>query len=695
MGNDVLIEVGLEELPARFIDDAEKQLLNKTEAWLEDSRISYDSITAFSTPRRLSVLIKAVADAQTTVEEEAKGPAEKIAKDEQGEWTKAAIGFTKGQGKTINDIYTKELNGTTYIFVKKHIEGKPVMELLPDFKEIIESIQFGKNMRWGSETLRYARPIRWLVAMFGQEVIPFEITGVKTGNKTYGHRFLGNEIVIPEPSAYEALLAENYVIADSQEREAIIRKGINKIEVENGFEIPIDLDLIQEVKNLVEYPTVFIGSFEEKYLKLPSEVLITSMKEHQRYFPVISQDGELLAHFIGVRNGDDHGIETVVRGNEKVLRARLSDAEFFYNEDQKQSIDFYQEKLKRVVFQKDLGTFDEKVKRIIHITDQITNLLNLDGAVKRQALRAAEICKFDLMTNMVNEFTELQGVIGEKYALHFGEDAVVAQVIREHYLPKQSNGDLPESIPGAIVSIADKIDTIVGCIAVGLIPTGSQDPYALRRQATGILRILDREKWNVSLEQIINLVIDLYKGLDIELQTEVTVVKNLKEFFQLRASFLLKELDVEQDVIHAVLHDEIGNFDYTVAKAKLLSEKRNDQTFKPTQEALVRVLNLSNKANGLETINPEYFITNSEKELYACYERIKNDFKANTKQKNATEALKSLGELAKPIHNFFEHNMVMADEEKVRHNRLGLVSKLSILINHFADLRLVEWKQHF
>ncbi|WP_249871070.1 glycine--tRNA ligase subunit beta [Oceanobacillus saliphilus] len=695
MAKDVLVEIGVEELPARFIDDAEKQLLEKTTTWLKELRISYDSITSYSTPRRLAVLIKKMAESQTTIEEEVKGPAEKIAKDENGEWSKAAVGFTRGQGKTPDDIYTQEINGTSYIFVKKHIEGKAVLELLPEFKDIIVSIQFGKNMRWGEETLRYARPIRWLVALYGNAIIPFEITGVQTGNKTYGHRFLGEEIILNEPSQYETSLAENYVIVSADEREQLILKGIHELETQNGFQIPVDRELLAEVRNLIEYPTVFMGTFEDKFLELPSEVLITSMKEHQRYFPVVSKAGQLMPHFIGVRNGDDHELATVAKGNEKVLRARLSDGEFFFEEDQKQSISFYQEKLNRVVFQEKLGTISAKVKRVTAITESIADLIGLDAMEKKKAIRAAEISKFDLMTNMVNEFTELQGIIGEKYAINFGEDATVAQAIREHYLPKQANGDLPETITGSLVSIADKMDTIVGCISIGLIPTGSQDPYGLRRQATGILRIMENRKWDLTLEAILDVVLSLYQATDMERLSSDKIKNELNEFFKYRATFLLKEVNIAQDVIHAVLHAKIGRFDYTVSKAKILADRRNDETFKPVQEALTRVLNLSEKAKGQDTVSSERFVTDTEKVLFDKYEAVKEDFYVANQNKDAEKALACLGELADPIHKFFENNMVMADDETIRSNRLGLIKSLSILIEDFADLRLVEWKQQF
>lgn len=688
MSSNALFEIGLEELPARFIDNAEKQLLNKTKKWLEYSRISYEGVTSFSTPRRLAVLINGIANQQLTIQEEVRGPSEKIAKDKDDNWSKAAIGFTKGQGKSVKDIYIKDIKGTNYIFVEKHIEGKPTSDILPLFKSIIESIEFSQNMRWGKESMRYARPIRWLVAIYNEEVVPFEIAQVKTGNKTYGHRFLGSEIVLNDPLKYESKLYDNFVIANKEKREQLILEGIKDLEKEEGFAIQVDADLLNEVRNLVEYPTVFFGSYDENYLKLPAEVLITSMKEHQRYFPVKDNEGNLLSYFVGVRNGDKHAIKTVVRGNEKVLRARLADGEFFYEEDLKQTIDHSLEKLKRVVFQEKLGTIEDKVRRIVNSTEQLSTKLNVDNEMTKKAVRTAEISKFDLMTNMVNEFTELQGIMGEKYATHFGEDELVAQAIREHYLPNQSNGVLPESLPGAIVSVADKLDSIIGFISAGLTPTGSQDPYSLRRQAIGVLRILEERQWDVSFEEVLKVAESQY-----DLLSNKTVIKNIDEFFKLRVGFLLREKDIEQDVIDSVTRKEIGVFSYTIAKGTLLSEKRNDSSFKDVEEALVRVLNLSKDKENLD-IDKALITTSSEKLLFDKYIEVKKQYEVVSTERKAIESLDVLSELADPIDDFFENNMVMAEDLNLRKNRLALVNNIALMIESYANLTLIQWKQH-
>ncbi|WP_010097032.1 glycine--tRNA ligase subunit beta [Ornithinibacillus scapharcae] len=694
MAKNVLFEIGLEELPARFIDDALNQLGEKTKTWLDELRISYTKIETFSSPRRLAVLIHDIDEAQATIEEEAKGPAIHIAIDSEGGWTKAAVGFTKGQGKNVDDIYTKEVKGTTYVFVNKVIEGKPTVSLLPEFKEIIESLQFGKNMRWGEKTLRYARPIRWLVALYEDQVIPFEIAGVKSGNRTYGHRFLGSEVNIQNPLEYEKMMEENFVIVDTQKRERMIVDGIKKLEAERKFQVPIDQDLLDEVRNLVEYPTVFIGSFEQEFLELPDEVLITSMKEHQRYFPVLNKSGTLLPHFVGVRNGDSNAIETVVRGNEKVLRARLSDAQFFFEEDQKNSIEFYTARLKNVVFQEKLGTIGDKVDRVIKLVHNISETLEFDDVTVKNAERAAMISKFDLMTNMVNEFTELQGIMGEKYARIFGEEESVATAIREHYMPTSAGGELPESLVGAIVSVADKLDTIVGCIGVGLKPTGSQDPYGLRRQATGILRIMNDREWKISVQDLFEIALKLYQSLQLDGFNSENIEAELHQFVQQRVAFVLKEQGIEQDIILAITSKQIGIMSDMMKKASILSDKRNDSSFKPIQEALVRVLNLAEKTDEVE-VNSDYFETETERKLFSSYESVYNNYMKSLGEGDFSSAFIQLESLADPIHLFFEHNMVMADNEQLKRNRLALLNRIALLLHSFADLNAIEWKQHF
>ncbi|WP_079708473.1 glycine--tRNA ligase subunit beta [Paraliobacillus ryukyuensis] len=689
---NILFEIGLEEMPARFLSDAEVQLKQKTQHWLTSIRLPYESVKTYVTPRRLAVVIEGLANKQLDQEEEAKGPAKKIAVDEEGNWSKAAIGFSKGQGKSVDDIYFKDVNGTSYAFVNKYIQGASAEVLLINFKDVIMDLTFPKNMRWAGKTMRFVRPIRWLVALNQSNIIPFEIGGVSTSNATYGHRFLGEQVTIKDPLMYEELLANQYVIADSNERKKRISDQIKQLEQEKGWHIPMDSDLLEEVTQLVEYPTVFYGTFNDKFLTIPDEALITSMKEHQRYFPVLSDNEELLPYFVAVRNGDNRSIEVVAKGNEKVLKARLSDAMFFFEEDQNHSIEQYNAKLSRIVYQEKLGTIADKVQRVRTLTDKITTLLNVDQTTKQNALRAAEISKFDLVTNMVNEFTKLQGIMGEKYARLFGENEQVAKAINEHYMPRSANDALPQSTEGAAVSIADKLDTIIGCISVGIIPSGSQDPYALRRQAIGVLQILQQTGWDVTVEKLIDVTKELYQTLEIEKSSENNIDEEINSFFYARASYILREATSEQDIIEAVLANGIGNISFAYKKAALLTDKRHDTSFKDTQEALVRVLNLAKKGTN-SGVDATLLQNEQEQKLYDNYQAIKVKYQEQIQAYEATQSLETLSQFTPFIHDFFDHTMVMTDDEQLKNNRISLLNEIAALINQFADLSKIEWKQ--
>jgi len=549
---DLLLEIGLEEMPARFVTDAMNQLSEKLTKWLQEKSIAFNQVEGFSTPRRLAVIVTDLAEKQEDLELEAKGPAKKIAIDAEGNYTKAAIGFSRGQGATPEDIYFKEINGIEYAHVMKFVKGIDTKSSLVELEALITNLSFPKNMRWGNEDLRFVRPIKWLMTLFGEEIIPLSITGVNSSNKTIGHRFLGNEIQIVSSANYQNQLLEQYVMVNPEERKEAIRNQISDMAEANDWVIPIDEDLLEEVNNLVEYPTALYGKYEEEFLNLPEEVLITSMKEHQRYFPVKNKGGKLLPYFVTVRNGDHNHLENVAKGNEKVLRARLSDADFFYKEDQKLQIDALVKKLDSIVYHEELGSLGEKVKRIQTISTELSTILELNDQQTTQAKRAAEICKFDLVTNMVYEFPELQGFMGERYAKMSGEDEGVATAIYEHYMPRHAEDSVPSSVVGAVVSVADKLDTIVGCFSIGIIPTGSQDPYALRRQSAGIVQILLEKNWEVTLEQLVDTALELHKNSD-HMKRDIQEVKtDLVNFFKLRIKNALSNRDIRFDLVDAV-----------------------------------------------------------------------------------------------------------------------------------------------
>ncbi|TCS83718.1 glycine--tRNA ligase subunit beta [Tepidibacillus fermentans] len=684
MSKDLLIEIGTEEIPARFITDAVEQLAKKMMDWLKESYITFDKINTYSTPRRLAVMIKDIAEIQQDRIETLRGPSLKIAKDTEGNWTKAAQGFARGQGATVDDLFIEEVNGVEYVFVKKEYKGKEVFELLPQaLKEIIESMNFPKNMRWGDEDLRFVRPIRWLLILFGQEVVPVEIAGVKSNNKSYGHRFLGREVTISFVEDYVPQLTEQFVILDPKEREERILAQIHQLEKEKGWNVPIDKGLLEEVIHLVEYPTVLFGHFKEEFLEIPAEVLVTTMREHQRYFPVENKQGELLPYFITVRNGDTRSLDLVAKGNEKVLTARLSDARFFYLEDQKLKIADAVSKLENIVFHEGLGTIGDKVRRIREVANDLAKHLTLDDEIMKQIDRTAEICKFDLVTNMVYEFPELQGLMGQKYALIHGETEEVSKGIFEHYLPRFSGDRLPESIIGQILSIADKMDNIVGAFSLGKIPSGSQDPLGLRRQAAGIVQILLEKLHSLTLQTIFDLVIESYERKGLLKRSKEEMVVDLYEFFTLRLRSLLQEKGVRYDVIDAVLEVEKNDVKRVVDRALILMEEVEDPSFKLVVDSFNRVMNLATKTNSAKT-DPERYQQQVEKDLYNQYLVVKENINKGITLKEQLGQLKTLKE---PIIQYFDQVMVMVDDEQVRQDRLGLLYSITQLILSYADFR--------
>ncbi|MBS4199702.1 glycine--tRNA ligase subunit beta [Bacillus sp. FJAT-49732] len=681
---DLLLEIGIEEMPARFVNNAIRELSEKLESWFQDNKLSFTEMKLFSTPRRLAIVVKEVATSQSDTEEEVKGPAKKILFDNEGNWSKSALGFTKSNGITVDDIYFKEIKGVEYAHANKFIKGEATIKLLPQLSSVISSLHFPNSMRWGSQSLRFLRPIRWLVALFGNETVSIEIAGVQASNVTQGHRFLGEPIPLLAPIDYEKVLLGQYVLVDYDERKEAILEQIKRLEEEQDWIIPVDEDLLEEVTNLVEYPTVFFGTFNREFLKLPEEVLITSMKSHQRYFPVKNKNGNLLPYFVAVRNGDHRHIETVAKGNEKVLRARLSDADFFYQEDQKVPMEHNLKKLESIIYHEKIGTLAEKVKRIRNITEEIGRMVSLTDQELKLADRAAEICKFDLVSNMVNEFPELQGVMGEKYALQQGELPGVAKAIYEHYKPRHAEDSVPQTTIGSIISMADKLDSIVSSFAIGLIPTGSQDPYALRRQAAGIIQILLENEWNISLSELLKKVIVVEKG-----DHNDELYQQLKAFFKLRIQHLLEEKEIRYDLIEAVLGGDFNSVKDIVDRAETLQERKDQPSFKGTIESLSRVLNIAGKAELGVQVNPDLFENDYEVNLNEQWKQLKEIFESTI---SSSERFDAISSLETAISAYFDHTMVMADQEEIKRNRLALMSELAKIIGAYASVNVIVVK---
>lgn len=691
MPKDLLLEIGLEEMPARYARGAMDELRENTLKWLEESRLAHAGVEAYATPRRLAVLVRELADRQADASEEVRGPARRIAQDENGAWTKAALGFARSQGVDPSELYFKDTGGAEYVFARKSAAGAPTEELLPEaLRGLVTSLSFPKNMRWGEYDLRFIRPIRWLVALFGRDVVPLEIAGVRSGNVTKGHRFLGGDAVIGEPASYPEVLRAQHVIAGVEERKAAILAGIERLARENGWRIEVREDLLEEVLFLVEWPTVLAGSFDPEFLQIPQEVLITSMREHQRYFPVFGEEGRLLPHFVTVRNGDDTSLDVVRRGNEKVLRARLADARFFYAEDRKLAIADALGQLERIVYHEELGTMGDKVRRIRRIAGALAERLALDAQTAADVARAAEVCKFDLVTQMVYEFPELQGIMGEDYARHAGEREAVARAVNEHYAPRHAGDRPPASAVGAVVGIADKIDTIVGCFSIGIVPTGSQDPYALRRQAAGIVSTLLAHGFGLRLDELFRLALDAHRERGLK-RSEEEIERDLREFFGLRVRNVLTESGTRHDVIEAVLAAGADDVRRTLSRAKVLQEAVSEgrrEEFRPTADALVRVCNLAVKADSRE-VDERLFSTEAERALHEAWRQAHDRYEEAVRDDRMEDALAALASMRETINGFFDAVLVMAEDEAVRRNRLALLASIADDIRAFADFSRV------
>lgn len=688
MSHTFLMEIGLEEIPAHVVTPSAAQLVEKTEKFLKEQRMDFDEVQTYSTPRRLTVKVTGLADKQPDIQEEAKGPAKKIAYDKDGNWSKAAQGFARGQGVSVDDIFFKELKGTEYVYVKKFIEGKAAADVMQGMRDVAMDLKFPTMMRWGTNDFQYVRPIRWIVAMLDDQVIPFKILNIESGNVSQGHRFLGKPVELKSADDYVEALRSEKVIVDAAERKSMIRDQINNLAQKNNWKIVIDEDLLEEVNNLVEYPTVFAGSFDEKYLSVPDQVLITSMKDHQRFFYVTDQNGKLLPNFVSVRNGNTEYLENVVQGNEKVLTARLEDAKFFYEEDQKQSIADYVERLKKVMFHDKIGTIYEKMARVRLLAAQIGKFVGLNDQELADLDRAAQIYKFDLVTDMVGEFAELQGVMGEIYARLQGENDNVAAAIREEYMPTSAEGELPTTKVGAVLSIADKIDSIQAFFAAGMIPSGSNDPYALRRQALGIVRIALARNWKLSVPMMLKFVEnamnerpDLYKNI-----MPGDEQKDMQQFIIDRLAQIMNgDKQLRHDVLDTVVANPENAFVDIEEAAKILGKHLEDDDFKETIEALTRVGRMAKKAPSFEddaVLKAELFENESEKKLAEAVKKVATAFE----QADLEEKFNQLASLKNPITDYFDSTMIMAKDEDVKQNRLLQLKQIADLTKDFGEL---------
>ena len=679
MAKNLLVELGLEELPAYVVTPSEKQLCDRMAAFLNEKRLAFEGIQTFSTPRRLAVRVSGLADAQTDLTEDFKGPSKKIALDTDGNFTKAAQGFVRGKGLTTDDIEFREVKGEEYVYVTKHEAGKAAKEVLIDIPEILSAMTFPVNMHWANNTFEYIRPVHTLTVLLDDEALDLDFLDIHSGRVSRGHRFLGHETEIASADSYEEELRRVFVIADAKERQDMIVNQIKDIEKVQNVQVEIDDELLNEVLNLVEYPTAFMGSFDTKYLEVPEEVLVTSMKNHQRYFVVRDQAGKLMPNFISVRNGNAEYLENVIKGNEKVLVARLEDGEFFWREDQKLKIADLVAKLDNVTFHEKIGSLSEHMKRSKVIAAYLAEKAGASAEESKALARAAEIYKFDLLTGMVGEFDELQGIMGEKYALLAGEDAAVATAIREHYLPNSADGDLPETKVGGLLALADKLDTILSFFSVGLIPSGSNDPYALRRATAGVVRIMDAFGLKIPMDELIdNLYALSFDSLTYEHKAEVM------DFIRARVEKMMSK-SVSKDIKEAVLAGSNFVVAEMIEAADALVEASKAADYKAAVESLSRVFNLAEKTPADVTVDASLFENDEEKALAQAAAELNLSGSANDK-------LAQLFALSPVIDKFFDNTMVMVDNEAVKNNRLAILAELTAKASSVAAFNKLNTK---
>ena len=639
------------------------------------------------TPRRLSLIITGLSDKGEDLAEEVRGPAKKAAYDPAGNPTKAVEGFARGQGVAVETLTIKEVNGNEYVFALKEIKGQYTALVLPEIMtNMIQGLYFPKPMRWGALEFRFARPIRWLVSLLDDQVLPLSIAEVSAGNISRGHRVLGSaHVVLSGAANYEAEMAEQYVMVDPDKRRAKAWQQIQSIAAEHQAVVETDEELIEEVTYLIEWPTALMGEFIPSYLEIPEEVIITPMREHQRYFPVRDDSGRLLNKFITVRNGGEHRLDLVQAGNEKVLAARLADARFFWDEDRKKSLEAWLPRLEKVVFQEKLGTVADKVRRIEAQVAYLAEALEVNAEAKAQALRAAHLCKADLVTGMVCEFTELQGIMGRYYAIEAGEPKAVAQAILEHYQPRFAGDAVAASQCGAIIAIADKLDSIAGIFAIGIEPTGSQDPYALRRAAMGICQTIIAHDLRLNVDKMIGFALKQYAFILPEEEAKQLTAQKIKEFFAARIRNILGDQGHRYDVIDAVMAGDWDQLQMIIAKAEALTKLRDDEDFRQLLAVFTRANNLAKKSSSW-VIDPSLLSEPSEKELYKKVQAVQAELPKVNAEAGLQGVIRLLSSLAAPINAFFEKVMVMAEDEGVRATRLALLTTIVAMTAQVGDL---------
>ncbi len=692
MTNTILFELGTEELPARFIPNLLKQLESQTDRLLNEYRIEYENLKTMATPRRLTVMVYRAAETQTNSSVKKRGPSKDIAFDDDGKATKAAQGFAAGQGVNSDDLILEEVEGKKYVYAVRQIVGRPTSEVLPElFQSLMESLNLPVRMFWNDKQHKFLRPVRWLLCLYGSEVVNLSYAGVKSSNVSRGHRFLAaGDIEINKADDYIDVMRDSWVMVDHEEREQHIKKQVENLADYEGAVPEIPKDLLEEVNFLVEWPTALVGSYSEEFLDLPKEVLVRCMQEHQKFFGLVDKQNheQLIPKFITVRNGDDTALDQVKIGNERVLRARLADARFFFEEDTKDSLETKVDELESIVYKEKLGSVYKKVSRMEELSETLMDILELTEPVYSVTQRTIKLSKADLTTLMVDEFPALQGLMGEKYARMDGENEDVCKGISEHYLPKHAGDALPQTMVGTVASIVDKVDNIASSFAIGERPSGSQDPYALRRQSLGIVQIILETELNFSLEQVV------YKALSLiseqALNDEISnILDEIMEFFKLRVKTAFRDRGIPNDVVDSVLAVERGEIYRMYLRAEYLYEHRHSDEISSINTSYTRVKNLAGKATGDE-VSPELLQEEAEKLLYNKYLNANDVIVDSLKKDEIEEAVTEMANFQEYIDQFFDNVMVMVDDRYLQNNRLNLIYGIKQMYNQFADFSLLQ-----
>src|SRR3972149_4591799 len=679
---ELLLEIGTEEIPSVYLNPAIGKIEELTKKLFAENRVSHGQIKVFGSPRRLILFVENLSDRQERITSKVIGPPKRVSFNEKGLPTQAAVGFAKNQGIRVEDLNVEKTEKGEYLCAVKEEKGEATKKILPDIlPKLIFSIPFPKHMRWGDGNVKFVRPVHWILCLYNGDVVKFEFDSVKSGNKSFGHRFLSPKtFTVKDFASYGKKTKENCIIFNQEDRKETILKEANKLAKKAGGSLYEDANLLEAVTHLVEYPCPILGEFGKEYLELPKEVLISVMKKHQRYFSIVNSNGSLLPNFIAISNNKVKNPAVMKAGYERVLKARFSDARFFYEEDKKKPLKEYIEKLKSVVFQEKLGTYYEKVERIVKLACYLADKIAPDS--KEISERGAFLCKADLVTQMVYEFPDLQGIMGREYARLSGEKQEVADAIFENYLPRFAGDKLPESRAGDIVSIADKIDTIIGCFGVGLIPTGSEDPYALRRQTLAIANIILGKSYQISVSDLIDRAMDI-AGQKIE-RGRGEVKNEVIDFFKSRLKNQLVSEGFSYDVVDAVFSARFNDILDAATKVKALSELKTLEYFSPLAIAFKRAANII-KENKYGSPDPALLKEDAEKELYDSFNSIKSDVEKLVEEKMYLDAMKKIAEIRGSVDKFFDKVMVMVEDKSLRENRLNLLSNISKLYGELAD----------